>query len=97
MNWITLKSEVEADIKNASITNKKAIAAILKFERRKNTVRNKLANGASWDAATMSQAYWDAQDILEDKFQEGEFQNEWKAYCDQLGTLGRASMGDHLC
>ena len=86
MNWITLKSEVEADIKEASITNKKAIAA-----------RNKLENGASWEAATWSQAYWDAQDILEDKFQEGEFQNEWKAYCDQLGTLGRASMGDHLC
>ena len=97
MNWITLKSEVEAEIKNASITNNKAIAAILKFERRKNTVRNKLENGASWEAATSSQAYWDAQEILEDKFQEGELQNEWKAYCDQLGTLGRASMGDHLC
>ena len=97
MNWITLKSEVEADIKEASITNKKAIAAILKFERRKNTLRNKLENGASWEAVGMSKPYYEAADVLEEQLQQGDFQNEWKAYCDQLGTLCKANMGDHLC
>jgi len=97
MNWITLKSEVEADIAKASITNKKAIRAILKFERRKNTLRNKLESGSSWEAIGMSEAYYIGQEILEDKFQEGEFIAEWEAYCEQLGTRSKANMGDHLC
>lgn len=97
MNWITLKSEVEADIKEASITNKKAIAAILKFERRINTLRNSLDRGVSWEAAVDSDAYYSAVEILEEQFHEGDFQNEWKAYSDQLGTRSEADMGDHLC
>lgn len=97
MNWSILKTEVEADIKNASITNKKAIKFILKFERRKNTLRNKLENGNSWEAVTMSKPYCEATEILEEEFHEGEFKNEWQAYCDQLGTLAHCYMGDHLC
>jgi hypothetical protein len=97
MNWITLKSEVEANINKASITNKKAITAILKLERRVNTLRNKLESGSSWEAIGMSEAYYTAQDILEDQLQEGEFVTEWEAYCNQLGTLSKANLGDHLC
>ena len=94
-NWTSrIKPQVLQAIGNAGITNKEAIKCILTFERRVNTCRNMLGNGASWDAVCNSYAEVDAQFEI-DKLK-GTFASEWASYCNQMEICPNSNVNDFL-
>ena len=103
MNWIEAKEEVVANIEKANIENKKAIKAILNFERRINTSRNLLMNGMQWQTVLESNSSSQAYDLLENKLADrsyceaGEFSEDYAKYCEAAGYCVTSDLGDFLC
>ena len=102
MNWNHVKPRIVADLDSANIAWDEARRTILTFERRKNTLRNRLRAGSSWESICESKAYLQADELLEQFAAPdhdgvtGEYHYEWVDYCTAAGICHDANLGDHL-
>lgn len=103
MNWNSKKAQVEA-ILDTVPTTKAARKTILAFERRVNTLRNRLDTGATWEAVAASPAALQAHELLNSLNAEGFYEVEkaehytsWAAYADAHDYNLYICLADAIC
>jgi len=93
--WMQIeKPKVEKGIKDAGITNKKAIKQIMIFMRRVCTMQNRLEDGISWNVVNDSFTYNDAS-MAQSELTEY-YESDWHKYQEATGAVKGAYLGDYL-